>query len=329
MEALKELILNKCESLKDANGISADDVVNLEAFIEKASDGKYTNYITSQIPLEKYSLSKTSVNLESTLGLLGKLVNELEIGAVTKTNDLDTTIQMTRDLIRYFKQALDFLVAIDQLSESQIAMLSDFEYVAMNGDNFDNIGKRVPLVKALLETDLKDVIGIRSNLTKLQDKAVVGKDDNVNNFYMVECKDIIWADYNKLLDMYNTCKDESDSDALKQYDVMTSIRLLFEQAELIVPNSAHSMTVDDILMLHAQRDKLINHYKRVLDMLESFDMKLYTKEYFDYILALQDKNPKTPFEELFILFHNRKLVTELKGKNLTWYTMIPLSIDIL
>lgn len=330
MDALKELILNKQQMLREANGICAEDIVNLESFISEATEGKYNNYITNQIPLERYSITKTSVNLESTIGLLGKLANELEIAITTKTNDLETSISTVRELKKYFSNIVFFIRKVGMLTEAQLSTLGDFKYVVVDNDNFQDVGNGVSIVKAVLETDLKDVIVSNPTvvLPVLMEKAVIGNDDSKNvRTFNVNCKDIAWSSIkNVLLDFKYT--DDTDSELYKSYDVEKSIRLLFNGAETIIPNTNYSMTINDILEVHGNYERLLKHFQEVTTALDKLDRNLFGKEYIKLLNSLQSKRIETNTEALFHLINKYKLVTDLHDKNYTIYVFCDSNVQM-
>lgn len=322
METLHRLVKDKIEELKFLTTINAEDVTEIETMINSVSDGKYTNYITGQIPIEKFSSSRTTVNYEATMGLLANLLKETELAPKLQINSLASVYSINLVHIEYFEDIKRFLLWVNQLTEEQVKLLMDFNYVEVNElGEFVSLGNRVSIIKALLETDLRQLIPFEQASMSLSSDylkaAIVGseKDENYEiTKYHINCDDNA-IDILKYIEKFQQYLQNSGTQAAydeKVFDRMTLLTLPFN-TDLPI---GYTITIEDILWIKSNISLFISNINKVINRLNNFKDNIAGSEYIKCRINTTG-NIGSDIEYLYNVYTKRPMKGYTRNSNLT------------
>lgn len=314
METLHRLLEDRVEELKALGTINAEDVTSLDAMIASVSDNEYSNYITSQIPLEKFSISRTSVNYENVLGLLGNLLSQTEVKKALELNSLSSIVNTISEVENYFNILASGIRTIGKLSEEQLAMINEFEYVDTDelGD-FINLKHNVPVLKVLLETDLKTIFNIGPFGEEFIKKAITGtKEIGQHTRYHVNGNDNGISVIKYILE--NQERLLADKLNKEPYNYIRLIESIFEESVEV----GYNLTLEDLFMIKASSGTLLKVLDNVVTLLNRFRLNLLSGDYISYRTALQTNIPTSYGNELFKVLSTKQAKVDMATSNTTF-----------
>lgn len=314
METLHRLLEDRVEELKALGTINAEDVTSLDAMIASVSDNEYSNYITSQIPLEKFSISRTSVNYENVLGLLGNLLSQTEVKKALELNSLSSMVNTISEVENYFNILASGIRTIGKLSEEQLAMINEFEYVDTDelGD-FINLKHNVPVLKVLLETDLKTIFNIGPFGEVFIKKAITGtKEIGQHTRYHVNGNDNGISVIKYILE--NQERLLADKLNKEPYNYIRLIESIFEESVEV----GYNLTLEDLFLIKASSGTLLKVLDNVVTLLNRFRLNLLSGDYISYRTALQTNIPTSYGNELFKVLSTKPAKVDMATSNTTF-----------
>ena len=314
METLHRLLEDRVEELKALGTINAEDVTSLDAMIASVSDNEYSNYITSQIPLEKFSISRTTVNYENVLGLLGSLLSQTEVKKALELNSLSSMVNTISEVENYFNILASGVRAIGKLSEEQLAMINEFEYVDTDelGD-FINLKHNVPVLKVLLETDLKTIFNIGPFGEEFIKKAITGtKEIGQHTRYHVNGNDNGISVIKHILE--NQERLLADKLNKEPYNYIRLIESIFEESIEV----GYNLTLEDLFMIKASSGTLLKVLDNVVTLLNRFRLNLLSGDYITYRTTLQTAIPTSYGNELFKVLSTKQAKVDMATSNTTF-----------
>lgn len=314
METLHRLLEDRVEELKALGTINAEDVTSLDAMIASVSDNEYSNYITSQIPLEKFSISRTSVNYENVLGLLGNLLSQTEIKKALELNSLSSMVNTISEVENYFNILASGIRSIGKLSEEQLTMINEFEYVDTDelGD-FINLKHNVPVLKVLLETDLKTIFNIGPFGEDSLKKAITGtKEIGQHTRYHVNANDNGISVIRKILENQEALLAANINK--EAYCYVRLVESLFDESVEV----GYNLTLEDLFTIKASSGTLTTVLDKVCDLLNNFRMNLLGGDYIAYRTDIQAGIPLSFKDELFKVMGTKPAKVDMATSNITF-----------
>ena len=170
MEVLDKILQDHLNDLETTGLISVNKVMNLESAMVEV-DPSLEGFITKDIPLSKFSISETTTNLEevklSIKSFLTLRSNQV-IAKEINENSVDNMIHKLNEFEHYITVLESFVKSCVNIDPVILNGFRNFKFNTLNEQEvFEAINENVSFIRALEETDLKDIFcpnGLPKNL---------------------------------------------------------------------------------------------------------------------------------------------------------------------
>lgn len=279
---LIKILEDKLEEITIANAISAEDVLSLESLVPEESKG----FIVKDIPIHKFTARPSRTNLEPVKVGIRNLLNSFrDTETRINGNSIGVFSNNLYSLLTIFKLALSYANDIKKnLTEDKLAILKDFKYTIAKDNTFIELDTTVPFVKAVLDTNLKDIFFsngvVPDYLLYANDVEATNTRDVVhmdNNYFSVNANDTLFGIYKYIMD---------STDDLCGCELVTS----FIRQDSFTLTRGYSITIEDTLAIQANIDKIISVLSKSVEYLSGSMDALFSSDYLKVLTYDRDKD---------------------------------------
>ena len=304
MEVLDKFLKEQLANLETSGVISVNKVMNMESAVADL-DPELSGFITSKIPLSKFSVSETSTNLEEvklTLKSIIALREETALANDINKHSIDNVINKLNDFIHYITVIQSFIGSCKDIPQTILEGFRHFKFNAINNQDdyagqFIALNSNVSFIRALVDTDLKDVFcpnGFPKALEDLltsrtpESEAVDKYGNNIFDTYGNDCLYGVIANLIRAKDGitdFNNCINI----LLNKFEPMTE-----ESKNAYIPGLTYgySITLADICSIADNADMLFKQLETTKEKIVRFKNELFGPNYIVYAF----NNPSTTYE---------------------------------
>lgn len=286
---LKRVLEDKLETITVSNAISAEDVLSLESMVDDlAGNDSYKSFITKDIPIHKFSMRPSTTNLEPVKVKITSILSSFR----------DTETKINSNSARIFKNNLWSLEALFgnlaysvesvlKIPSEVISTLKEFKYTTVDGDVFIDHGPEVEFIKAVLETNLKDIFfmgGVVPDYLIHPVDDIPGVVNEVTytmngQVYSVNANDASWGIIAYLLD--------KDIDNIKP---VTFIGDFLSPIEPLSVTRGYTMTIQDVVNLYSKAESISKLLNEVIKILRGAQHAFYSSDYLKILASTKIEN---------------------------------------
>ena len=286
---LKRVLEDKLETITVSNAISAEDVLSLESMVADLDGSEtYNGFITKDIPIHKFSMRPSTTNLEPVKVKITSILSSFR----------DTETKINSNSARIFRNNLWSLEAlfgnlaygvesVMKIPTEVISTLKEFKYTTVDGDIFIDHGPEVEFIKAVLETNLKDIFFTGGVVPEYLIHPVDDIPGVVNEVtytmngqvYSVNANDASWGIIAYLLD--------------KDIDNMKPVNFIGDFLSPIEPLSVtrgYTMTIQDIVNLYGKAESISNLLNEVIKILRGAQHAFYSSDYLKILASTKTED---------------------------------------
>ena len=290
---LKRILEDKLEALTVSNVISAEEVLSLESMVDDlAGNEGYKSFITKDIPIHKFTMRPSATNLEPVKVKITSILSSFR-DTETKINGNSARIFRNNlwSLEALFGNAMFIADAVANIPEEVISLLRNFKYTTVSGDLFIEHGDEVEFVKAVFETNLKDLFFQGGVIPEYMIHPV----DNINNpvneitytlndqVYGVNCNDASWGLVNHIL----TILENNPEAKIEPVELIKN----FLTTESGIPlTRGYTITIKDLVAFSNNADKVREILEGVVNLLKGAQGAFYSSDYLKVLISTQDED---------------------------------------
>lgn len=316
----KRILEDKLEGLMSSNAISAEEVLSLESLVTDI-DPTYSNFITKDIPIHKFTMRPSTTNLEPVKLKITSILSSFR-DTESRINGNSARIFQNNlwSLEALFGSAKGYVEAISKLDESVLSVLEAFKYTTEVNGTFVEHDIDTPLLKAVLDTNIKDIFfpnGIvpESILYPTEDVTNPTK-DRVDNIFNVNGNDLLWGLFNYLIGL----RVENSTVELKGGQLVCD----FINRTNFALTRGHSLTIRNVLEIHEHSEFILQVLTDAVNLLRAAQEYFYSSDYLKVMWFTGDDQTSTNVEACPV----KKIILALKehptyieaglGSNLTF-----------
>ena len=277
----KRILEDKLEGLMSSNAISAEEVLSLESLVTDI-DPTYGNFITKDIPIHKFTMRPSTTNLEPVKLKITIILSSFR-DTETKINGNSARIFQNNlwSLEALFGSAKGYVESISKLDESVLSVLEAFKYTTEVNGTFIEHDIDTPLLKAVLDTNIKDIFFPTEDVTN-------PTKDRVDNIFNVNSNDLLWGMFNYLIGL----RVENSTVELKGGQLVCD----FINRTNFALTRGHSLTIRNVLEIHEHSEFILQVLTDAVNLLRAAQEYFYSSDYLKVIWFTGDEQDTTNTE---------------------------------
>ena len=291
---LKRVLEDKLEAITVSNSISAEEVLSLESVVNDLADAEdYKSFITKDIPIHKFTMRPSATNLEPVKVKITSILSSFR-DTETKINANSARIFRNNlwSLESLFGNAMYTAEAVANLPEEVVALLTNFKYTTVDGDLFVEHGDEVEFVKAVFETNLKEIFFQGGIIPEYMIHPVNEIHNPVNeitytlngNVYGVNGNDASWGIINYILDFLQR---ENEHSTLKPEEIVRNFLSPYESIPL---TRGYTITIRDLVNFNKHAKEIQEVLEKIVNLLRGAQAAFYSSDYLKIVASIQDNN---------------------------------------